>query len=673
MLSIALKSIKKCDIFGENIQLNIKGHNRTHTVLGGILTLMTCIMLAAAAWSMGNDLIYKGNPNTNMEDQLYFDRPFYELNKTSFPLSFCFQDYNQLTFNIPKYFAFEVLDVKTYNKNSTTVTSYYEWENCTFDHFPKFEPSYLTTAGVGKYLCLKNQNITIGGYWDNDFIQYSVFRIRLCSNKTDSVTCAPKEEIEDWINSRPIAFNVYFQNAIINTQNYTHPTQRYIHVLYKNIKLSSSKVMNVFIKGQEIVTDDGILFEVPRYDSSYSYDTSDVDDSDAIEESLMDINLFVSNHKPFYNRSYLKIQQLLADLGGLKDMLFVIAILLSTYFSQIKLNRTIFNKVFDFELEKRREKLRRSNSMNKMKSDFNLIRGNTAKDGKVEFREKAPEISKRRSKTIKKEPTPETADKMSPLDKDFTIELADQSIIQQNKAVLSKFPEFPEFREINIEILHPLHRESVDFLNDKLGNTEKKDQVVVLNSNELFLEPVSYTKRKPPSNTADKFKRSATKVPVKRKNYKDIIEKVRKKADQRNLKLSFCEMLMKPFCKRCVPDKTALKFSLYDKAEQELDILLDISYIVHKLEEFDKFKLIMLNNEQLAMFQFISRDICTLEEKVKTQSEISKLKQLSHDKEKLVKLLMSYKENLDKQIDIPIIDKKLYMMLDKSVKKQLNK
>jgi hypothetical protein len=367
------KLVKYLDIYGETIQLNIENESKSKTFLGGILTIITVGMLIGAAWSTGNDIIYKNQPSTDMEDILFKDRPFYYLDKYTFPLSFCFQDYNQQVYDIPSYFKFEVINIKTFNTNTTTITTFYEYENCTYDHFPNLEPEYIDKSGIRSYKCLKDQNITIGGYWDNSFVQYTTFRIRLCNNATEGGICAPIEEIEQFINSRPIAWNVYFQNSMVNAKDYYNPTQQYIVIQYKNVRLTASKVLNMFIRSQEIQTDIGIIFESINGEVSYAYDSGETDDSDALPESMMDINLYAASHKVIYHRKYLKVQSLLANLGGLAKALFLGMYLISFYFSQIELDTTILNKIIDFNMGQKKKSTEESleESNKKLRSDMN--------------------------------------------------------------------------------------------------------------------------------------------------------------------------------------------------------------------------------------------------------------------------------------------------------------
>jgi hypothetical protein len=91
--------------------------------------------------------------------------------------------------------------------------------------------------------------------------------------------------------------------------------------------------------------------------------------------------------------------------------------------------------------------------------------------------------------------------------------------------------------------------------------------------------------------------------------------------------------------------KRKRKFQLYDQGCNVLDGYLDFSNILHKLDELDKLKFIIFNNRQLAMFQFIAKEVCTLQEEQQKRSEINNYKQLAKDNEKLLDILIEYKQD----------------------------
>jgi hypothetical protein len=565
------KLIKYCDILGETIKLNIKHKSKSKTLFGGVLTIATCCVLIGATWAMGNDIIYKNHPSTDLEDQLFKLRPTYYLDKYNFPFSFCFQDFDQNIYNIHKYFTYEIINVKTFNSDAATINTNLEYENCTYDHFPTMSVDYLAGAGVKTYQCIKDQNITLSGYWDNPSIEYLKFRIRLCNNSTDGGICAPQEEINEFMNSRLYAWNVYFQNSIINPKTYENATQYYIYDYYRNIRLSTTKTANVFIRSQEIETDIGILFESPSSEISYAYDSSDIEDSDPMPNTLMDINFYVANHKPIFHRKYIKAQTIIANIGGLAKAFLLGSYIISFIFSAIKLDTTILNKIFNFDLNEK--------------------------------------------------------------ERDSTKQLKPLSITEKFKV-----------RE--------------DLVNNFV---QRNDNEMVRNDNSYQ----SFNKVGQPVKDVNIGKSGSDKtisavLPLPNKKDKN----------KKKLKISFFEILLRPF-NICIK-KNKVKFSLYKRLKNILLDCLDISNIVFKLEEFEKLKMILLNKEQLAMFQFISKDICTVNERDSLYSDISKMKQFVNNKEEMFKLIASYKRELEnKEANISIVDNKLFSMLDEDIKIRL--
>jgi hypothetical protein len=104
-----------------------------------------------------------------------------------------------------------------------------------------------------------------------------------------------------------------------------------------------------------------------------------------------------------------------------------------------------------------------------------------------------------------------------------------------------------------------------------------------------------------------------------------------------------------------------------------LEGYMDIgSHIINKLEEYDKLKLAILNDEQLAMFQFIAKDVYSVEDRLKQQSYLRQLKFAANDKERSKKLIQNFKMKIEKrQKDVSALDKKLYEMLDGDIKSSI--
>jgi hypothetical protein len=101
-----------------------------------------------------------------------------------------------------------------------------------------------------------------------------------------------------------------------------------------------------------------------------------------------------------------------------------------------------------------------------------------------------------------------------------------------------------------------------------------------------------------------------------------------------------------------------------------LDSYLDILKIVRLEEEFEKLKFILLSKEQLSMFNFMSKDLYSLEEKEEQNCEVKKLKNLFKDKGGMINFIISYLNGLD-ATNLTMHDKRLLQLLDSDIKKAL--
>ena len=86
-----------------------------------------------------------------------------------------------------------------------------------------------------------------------------------------------------------------------------------------------------------------------------------------------------------------------------------------------------------------------------------------------------------------------------------------------------------------------------------------------------------------------------------------------------------------------------MKSNLYDKAKIELDDVFDVSYIIQKLEEIEKLKIICLTFEQCALFNYITKDLCSLDEIKQDEDNYNRSKESNkYDKDKLAEIISKF-------------------------------
>jgi hypothetical protein len=552
-----LKSIiRKLDIFGTKIELELNGQSRSTTVMGGVLCIIVIVLIISATWVLGNDIFYRLQPSILIQNELKSQRPNLVLDKYTYPISIVMQGMED---NVPyfneKYFSYSINLMIVNNTDSTIKTVPYEIEKCNYDHFPYLSQEQIDKAGIPRYYCIKDQNITLYGYWDETINAYLNIRLSYCIGDN----CAPEEEIRNWFknNRQMYTWNVYVQNSLVDSQNYETPITNYILNKYKLVNDGSHKLYELYLQKINVITDRGAVFEDHQTVSTYSYEYAELDTGPmGADKSLFDMNIYSSNNLVNFKRKYIKIQNIFANIGGLMQALLISAKIMTYYFSKIHKNTKLVNNILEFE-----------NSYHE---------------------ELTPHVILKRI-----------------------------SIVNREKSKL----EFSAYKDSYI---------AFDNKNINIDNS-----------------PDPYTQNK-------------------KKKYVDTLFKEKK---SRNLKFTFLEILTLIFCRYCIKSKRLKdKKALYDISMSPLSKRIDLVNIIKKIEEIDKLKFVLFNKEQLALFNFISKEKIVLDKKKQLSSTfpINSLYEYINDKDKLASVVVNYQYKDLNQLTH--IDKQLVNLLDELFK-----
>lgn len=338
--------LEALDFFGQKVEFNINGKKNTQTALGGLLALVVIMMIIASAWTLGKDIFLHEQPALVVQDLIETKRPSLTLDAYSFPISIVIQDIpsNAVYFN-PSYFKMAVQLYEIDNSKGTTKTTDYALEKCEKHHFPTVSNDTFYSSGMNNYICIRNQNITISGYWDEPTVTYLMIRLLYCH---DEPHCASKQEIDAFLMKKKITWNIYCLNSLIDTNNYEAPTQFYILNLYRMTQVYVSKIHEVYLQTLSSFTDMGIIFEEFKESTSIAFDFEKSDSTNEVSDrSLYDFLIFASNKKTVYKRRYVKVQALAANLGGIVKFLMTIASFLTYVFNVHKLNCILINNNID--------------------------------------------------------------------------------------------------------------------------------------------------------------------------------------------------------------------------------------------------------------------------------------------------------------------------------------
>ena len=352
-----LKLLRQIDIFGETIKLTFKKQETAKTVIGGITTLILILLINFILVIMSLEIFQKLKPVVTVEDIIQPFRPNMTLNKMTLPISVIVQDENNKIYHHVNKFTMEAISATVVIENNGTLTNTFENLNlilCEPSYFPSLTNDSFYNSGLNNYFCFENLNVSIGGYWDSSYTKYLRVSVKPCRNSSESkVICAQESEINEYFENTNLYFSLYYQNTILNTQQYSNPSSPYITTNDKSIQYGASKLFQMYFRTDTLISDNGFLVETNEMTNVTLFDISNYDITNNSNDGyLVEFDFYSSNYKKIYRRSYLKIQAVLAQVGAISNILIHIGSVICYVFSKVRLNKHILNKIYDFDFFK---------------------------------------------------------------------------------------------------------------------------------------------------------------------------------------------------------------------------------------------------------------------------------------------------------------------------------
>ena len=345
---------KLIDIFGYRNELKIKGNSRYKTKLGGLLTAAMISLALVLFIYFGFDMFYRKNPNS-FKSEIYERDP--ELIKFS-------KDNFFFMFSVEKIATYEhFYDPTIYNASmiqqifnaSGSYSIDIPLEPCTEDHLPSnsnLRDYFISTprSNLKNLICVKKEKFSDleiqGSYDGRTYTNVKIF-IKTCVNSTANDFACKSTDI---INSNLKGFFVFYtMDYIINAGDYESPAEASGKDYIGFIGPETTLMSNRYIATSEITTDDGWLMndiKTKKYPTFADEKESLIGGNDALRAQFC-IRKF---HTKFvYERKYKKIQEVLAEICGILNIICLFFRMLAFPFAFKSYGTKLTNEVFNFE------------------------------------------------------------------------------------------------------------------------------------------------------------------------------------------------------------------------------------------------------------------------------------------------------------------------------------
>ena len=344
-----------------------------------MITLVTLLFI-----EFGSDMLFRLNPSS-ISSEIYVDKPDVTyLSREHYFFMFGLQNPSDFLHFIDETIYTATLTnihSKKINGTSNATTVIVPIEKCSEKHLPSNgELKSYFKLGPGAPLdtlyCIKQgfDNVFyMGGSFESDEYDYFQISIKACKNSTDpsKPICKPKEILYEKLSG---FFGFYTTDYLIDPTNYENPGKAVGKGYYSPISFGINRKTNRFIATSRFNSDDGFLFSSEK---KYVYPTfkEDVETFSLDSKETGDLFKFLlkKHHSEIiYERSYKKIQKVLAEIGGFIQAIYLILLVFALPVVNKLYFEKLINKVYNFENDEKGVKVAPSKKTMKFQKKSSL-------------------------------------------------------------------------------------------------------------------------------------------------------------------------------------------------------------------------------------------------------------------------------------------------------------
>jgi hypothetical protein len=341
--------IKLFDVYGNYFQMRINNQAKFKTLLGGIFSIITFIILILCLFSMGSDFFTKQNPKISIEEGLFQEDEIPTLNGTEYPLKPVLILVSKSFSNIAK------LKINVVNSKANTLTTKF-LDECGLDyikeHFPELEKSY--TNSITSYCFnLNDYPLDQWGMYSITHSECSVIESSVLQNMTDKgITCRTNSTTVLPVTfftlyTKQIGFKPELENPFINK------TVKYYFGFINTFKTTVNINWNL-----NYLSDDHGWIADNMYDTTElapQQESQRLLPTDAKKVPVFSVSFTLNEKFRRFTRIYQKLQDILASLGGFMKLIFTVLNLISMLIRTYLIDLYIMDEKFEIEKPKSKE------------------------------------------------------------------------------------------------------------------------------------------------------------------------------------------------------------------------------------------------------------------------------------------------------------------------------
>ncbi|KAL4476124.1 hypothetical protein ABPG74_009857 [Tetrahymena malaccensis] len=373
-----LAKLNKIDIFGSQIFLRFDGESTYKSKLGSTITLSIIGIISFRFMSIILSISKRTDPTVIYTERQVDSPAQFIATSTTFPLAFAMEDPVTRNYYIDEsiYVVKGLLQQKYLVYNNQTQLYDTVWDNkvvqlqpCTKANFqnPDNANYYLQLNYTNMYCFSPDEQLSIQGDFPSPtFQQFQIF-IQECETN-----CKSKEEINYYLLKSGIGMQI--SDSYVDPTIKSNPFKIYSRDMYWPTSVDLPKDIIVYLRNNYVYSDFGWIssdIQIQKF-PSYSFYENFVYPPNFQSYFFSVTFRFEKQKEGVYQRSYSKLTDILSQIGGFSQSLLAIGFIICSNFSQLQLNQQMVNSVFNYD---EKEESQQENNADEIHKSIYLQKG----------------------------------------------------------------------------------------------------------------------------------------------------------------------------------------------------------------------------------------------------------------------------------------------------------
>ena len=542
-----------------------------------------------SALYFGQELVFRQKPNLIDTTIPLNNLESVKISSEEFAFFFSLYDnINDTYYSIDKYLSYKLTFIY-YNDNGIEKEIEIPLENCDSDkHFFNREDDSYKNLDLSLFKCISDLSGNYAIYGNEKFKNSSMLRLKL--NICSSTECESEENISKMLEKSELVL-LYFDN-IYDNRKFNKFYSDCIKSVDFTFKKHISKKIYFNLKITKFKTDVGYIFEIWNTKSFHNVDFINKIEFDSDSSYDMQFNFDLSYYTNIYYRKYYKLQSWMAEIGGIIRAMTLIAQVINFFYDRSTFYSLVINKLFDVDDKIKYFKFsdlfleNKEKTKNIRKRDSIFLRSAKKEKDYVE-RGLFKAFEQRNNEKLTNNFLKKTKNSSSINNKDETNGLISSNFpLQTNNLII--------FNKLSNKDILNQEQEPNDTKGKIYNNNLDVNRINSNNNNNNINSPNSFSSMDE-DNPHDNFIESLKKNTA----LKEHFEKVKK--GRYNLS---CFESFKFFF---LDKRDNIKFNIFIGGRELIRERTDILFILKKNLEFDRFKNLILRDNQLVLLNSLTK------------------------------------------------------------------